>query len=914
MPVKYNPLTPSRMGRLSELLRYALRLLWWREIIRAALFYAGILAIVYASVIFFGYTLQPAIYAPHGVTDTGLYEYEGRKPINTFNVDMSTSSYCEPTLNKAIGNMYRQGELPLWNPYQAAGMPLAAQYNSRAFFPYQILEDISPTWSWDFFILGRLWLAGFFTFLFLRALKVRPASALLGGLFFMLSGAFTWFIHKQEFINSAMMVPILLWAIERLISSRRAIYFLAAMFSSALVLLAGNPEIAVYILLLGGIYTLYRVVTLYGLGLSSAWNIGVVAVAFGLGLGLSAPLLLPFKELVQFGFHVHPPGGTMGVVDPTPASWGIGLVLPTFFDNPTSQRVIPLNGLWDFLGGYIGVLPISLIIMGLFQRSRHRGLLIFFLIFGGWIVLKNLGVPPFTQIGHLPILDQCWSNRWAGPAWTFSLAVAGALGFEALEQSRGKAAPNRWSRLRNWHILAGAGTLAGILVGVLFLDQVWDLYAKMIPSRYYPLIPHSRDYMVASIQGGVLVAIAVLTMAVLLWRVAASARGRQYAILALAATALWFYIPRGYNYEFIYLKLIPVALGIALVWTLARERWRWAVGILVVAVSVATGMDVVAPYGFPERQDPFQPAPYVEYIKEHGGLSRVMATDGVLIPTTASALDLYDVRYINSITVASYHHYMQCLRGLIPPPWGYPLAPDASALWFTGLPPLTFSKGMNYPLPPVIEQCLPYYSALGVKYIITPSAVSLSGLPLVYEDEVNVYENPDVLPRAFVVRQLEYAPSFEAAQERIGQTGFDWRKTVVLEEKAPARYQNMSGGELSEASIIDYRPNRVVIEVNTNDAGMLVLSDTYFPGWEARVDGRETKIYRVNGVVRGVFVEPGKHTVEFIYSANSFRQGLGVAGLSLVLGTGVCCVMRRRRTQETSSTHSSSPRDWQWWQ
>ncbi|MFC1990739.1 YfhO family protein [Chloroflexota bacterium] len=881
-----------------------------RETARAALFYLGILAVVYASVVFFGYTLHATNYASHGITDTGPYEHDGRLPINTFNTNLANSSYTEFPNNVVVGDMYRSGELPLWNPYQAAGTPLAAQYSTRAFFPYQIVEDISPTWTWDFFMLGRLWLAGFFTFLFLRALELRFASALLGGLFFMFSGTMVWFIHKEEFVNVAMMAPIFLWSIERLMSSRRAIYFLATMFATALILLAGQPEAAVFVLLLGGVYTLYRIGANYGLSWSGARNIGVVAAAFVLGLGLSAPLLLPFQELVGLSFHIHQAGGVMGVTDPTPVSWGTGMVLPTFFDMPTPQRVLPQNGVWDFLGGYIGVLPVFLIIIGLLHRSRHRGLLIFFLICGGWILLKSFGVPPFNLIGYLPVLDQVWSNLWAGPVWTFSLAVAGALGYEAMEQSREKGASNRWPWLRNWDILVGAGTLAIILVAVLFSEQAWELYAGMIPSRAYLLIPYSRDYMVASTQVGVLVAIAVLTTAALLWRLGTSAQGRQFAILALAATALWFYIPRGYNYQFIYLKLIPVGLGIALVWALMRERWRWAVSILVVAVVVATGIDVVAPNGFPKRQDPFQPAPYVEYIKEHADYSRVMATDGVLMPNIAGALGIYDIRYINSINIASYHYYMRCLRGLVPPPWELP-PPSGTDLWFTGLPTFSYVKGMELPLPPVIEERLPYYSVLGVKYIITPSSVTIHGLPLVYENEVNIYENPDALPRAFVAYQLEYAPSFEAAQEMIGQPDFAWEKTVVLEEEAPGRYQNLSGEEFSEASIIDYQPNQLTIEVSTKDAGMLVLSDNYFPGWEARVDGRGAKIYRVNGVMRGVFIEPGTHSVEFTYFANSFRQGVVIATLSLLVGLGCFLIMRRRERQESSTT---SPSDWEWWQ
>ncbi|MEE8380426.1 MAG: YfhO family protein, partial [Thermodesulfobacteriota bacterium] len=53
----------------------------------------------------------------------------------------------------------------------------------------------------------------------------------------------------------------------------------------------------------------------------------------------------------------------------------------------------------------------------------------------------------------------------------------------------------------------------------------------------------------------------------------------------------------------------------------------------------------------------------------------------------------------------------------------------------------------------------------------------------------------------------------------------------------------------------------------------LILSDTYYPGWKAFIDGRETTIYKTNGIVRGTFVSPGTHLVRFVYSPLSFKIG-----------------------------------------
>jgi hypothetical protein len=106
--------------------------------IKALLIYLALISALYAPVVFGGKSLQPALYQPHGVVQGWPYGYEGRKPVNTFNVDLATPAYYEWPVNKLIGDIYKTGSLPLWNPYQAAGTPLAADYSTRAFFPYLI--------------------------------------------------------------------------------------------------------------------------------------------------------------------------------------------------------------------------------------------------------------------------------------------------------------------------------------------------------------------------------------------------------------------------------------------------------------------------------------------------------------------------------------------------------------------------------------------------------------------------------------------------------------------------------------------------------------------------------------------------------------------------------------------------------
>ena len=101
-----------------------------------------------------------------------------------------------------------------------------------------------------------------------------------------------------------------------------------------------------------------------------------------------------------------------------------------------------------------------------------------------------------------------------------------------------------------------------------------------------------------------------------------------------------------------------------------------------------------------------------------------------------------------------------------------------------------------------------------------------------------------------------------------------------------------------EPAITHYSPHSVVIETELQADGFLVLSDTYYPGWQVFVNGREDKIYQADYLFRAVALPRGKHTVEFEYSPLSFRTGAAVtlvaAAILLALAVSNSLIRRRR--------------------
>lgn len=142
---------------------------------------------------------------------------------------------------------------------------------------------------------------------------------------------------------------------------------------------------------------------------------------------------------------------------------------------------------------------------------------------------------------------------------------------------------------------------------------------------------------------------------------------------------------------------------------------------------------------------------------------------------------------------------------------------------------------------------------------------------LVYRDEkYEVYENLDALPRAFIV----YDYLVENDAQKIIDTVFDQKtdlaRTVVVEEKL-----NLPKAESPEgkAEIKRYSPSEIIVGTESNSPGILFLSDNYFPGWKAWIDGVETQIYRADYSFRSLVLPSGNHVVRFSYEPWSFKLG-----------------------------------------
>ena len=158
----------------------------------------------------------------------------------------------------------------------------------------------------------------------------------------------------------------------------------------------------------------------------------------------------------------------------------------------------------------------------------------------------------------------------------------------------------------------------------------------------------------------------------------------------------------------------------------------------------------------------------------------------------------------------------------------------------------------------------------------------------VHQDaNVEIFQNKAVYPRAFVVYDIINVSSFDQALDLLTNSDIDLRQTAIVENFPSdsrtvineSTHQNPPSGS---AHVKRITPDALTVDIQTNSPGLLVMSEQYYPGWRAYIDGKETPIYAVNGILRGVFLNKGKYTVRLEYKPLSFSIGLVISVIALI--------------------------------
>ena len=686
----------------------------------------------------------------------------------------------------------RNRELPLWDPYVFAGHPFFANGQHSALYPLSLVFYLLPLWrAYGVFTWLQLGLAGWWTYLFARALGTSRLGALVAGIVFQLSGFMLVSVVHQMIIAGASWLPFILAMVERVIQQRPALgnrssslpWVLLGAVGLGCQMLAGHAENTYFVLLVAGAYAAWRLVGKVAEGAGEAetgrgggdarpvgeklegsrplrlkavaWLILMVA----LGLALGAVQFVPLYEVATTGFRAAQAAPTLQQVLEWAYPWRrlITFAVPNFFGNPAHHGYFDLFQ-WRYVPATVNAYGQSITshdwgIKNYVEGGAYLGLLPLFLALiavVGWVRLPRCGREVSRSTSGVRRYALYLTCLAADPRSFFTLLVLFSLGcvfgtplyalVYVLPYLRQSHSPFRWV----FPLTLSVAMLAGVGMDEVRRNRGNEgREARGGGVRKVVLLdaePSLVSLLAAMAFWGGAITLAGVTAGRILFDRIEPLVERAFWSLALAPNA--FPDHRAfYSYEFRWIGLFGLLLtatGIVLrvsrcpIYFRRRPVWEvLAVGVLVVDL-LSFGA------GFYPAVDPalleYTP-PVVEFLRQDTSLWRyaVFAPPGTTKTMNANVGMFYDLQSIDgydSIFPQQYVTYMELIE-------------PQDHLLYNRIAPLREWSSLDSPL----------LDLLNVKYVITEVEIPNPAKyrPVYEDDAVWVYENLTVLPHAFTL-------------------------------------------------------------------------------------------------------------------------------------------------------------------
>ncbi len=670
-----------------------------------------------------------------------------------------------PLRNFLIESLKKK-EFPFWSSQISSGYPILAYGQIGGLYPLNLIAALLPLQaSVNFTIITTYFLLGFFTYLFLKEMKLSSLASLFGAVNMIFCGfAVNQLMHWGILTTLAFLLGELFF-LEKLIKTKRLVYLFSAALLLGLQFLGGHPQMIFYSLLFLAFYFFFNH---FLFGERKILKTGILFSLFVvLGVGTGMVQTLPTLEFTLSSTRVA------GLSAEAITRYNFSLkdlitfVLPYARFNPShTLEAFHHNG-WpaDEKYAYVGILALILALLAVCR-----------------LVTKNLKVLSFTLVFLVALFLSFGSEIFFGfilllPPFSFfrlplrflmfvdvSLVILASFGFAELE----KILKEKELKPRLIQVLGG------ILILVAFLDLYFPgqrLHPPVSAKKWYAQ-PEVAKFLKENLRVGE--------------RVTNEHYYYPSVKIFLSQEELW-----DDPQIFINLRnLIPVFNSLL-------EGIEMAVG------AANSGGLKIGRYNDLEMEIVF------------GGIK-------------------YEDFKITDFA-----------------PWYFPLN-----------------------------------RLLGTRYLLLTSKIERPELKLVFQtnfqngqDQVYVYELFDYYPRAFMVPKAEVLEP-EEIKEHLLAGDFEPKQKVFLEEEIE---WGAKGGFAASSQIKEAKDQLVRIETQASGDGFLFLSDPYYPGWKAFVDGKTTKIYRANYAFRAVPLEEGKHEVVFKYEPESFKWGAMISFLSFSL-------------------------------
>lgn len=758
--------------------------------------------------------------------------------------DTLTFSYpAQVELARAL----RAGHFPLWS--SNLNSPLFAEGQGGFAHPLALalFGLLPPAAAANLFLLLHVYAGLIFTYLLCRELGQSRGAAALAAPAFALGGFFLARMGIYTIITNGIWLPGLLWLGARYGRTGNLRWALAGALGGACALLAGQFQLASFAIVAATIYAAVK---------AGTWKRGLLggAVFLIVPLALAAVQLVPTFELWRLSSRAA--DARPGDYSFWPAQY-LSLLLPDFFGRAPHPAFAPLgeaqvNNYWgrgSFWESafYLGAAPLVLAAVGLAKKRR-----LFFLITGALALLFATGTytPLFKLYEVIPpfALFRAPSRLLIYAAMALAVAAGDGLDWFLNERKRFPV------------VVAAAALVAAVALAGAFRLSLPSL------ETYFHKIAHAKAEAAAAANPAEREA----------WRDYYTSRAKGFYrdaghAASLRRRATWI------QFGFLAATLAVLALA---------YRYTGHARVAAAALFLITAADL---YHYNRGLTPTVAAAAVNRPPPVGAAFAAAAGERVYSSG-------YDLGAENQLGLGLIHENCHAL-------WGYRLLVPRASLKeaaavnvFQGLedlyntPAAPGGNRVPWPTAPRLDA----FSTYGIRYFVRLAPWYGGGVRALGRfGPYYAYDNEAAAPPARAVHSYVIARDDASAWRWISDGLVDTAATAVL--AIPPADIKPQGGPPTAVTVARSSPMETVCRLNDSAASLLILNDLYYPGWEARIDGRPTPILRANIISRAVAVPAGEHVVSFKYRPRSFALGLSITAGALLLTIILFFVAGHRR-------------------
>ncbi|MBI5236127.1 MAG: YfhO family protein [Deltaproteobacteria bacterium] len=747
-------------------------------------------------------------------------------------------------------DIIRAGEFPLWNPYFYGGHPLLASLQPGALYPLNwplIFLPFDITFNW--ILTLHFALAGIFAFLLLRELRASVIGSLIGALTFMLSGYLFSAHNVMSTLFSVVWAPLVVFFFLRTIRGSSFGYASLTGFSLTMMFLGGGIEtifatigLLFFLALIPGILLINDDVkqTLPSAPRRLALFLAAIVV-FAL---LSAAQLLPFLELVFQSTR------SQGLTFFEASTWSfafkdfVQFFIPDPFGYGVSDAKYWANQSW-LKTVYTGSIPF---IFALFFAREYKAKAAPFLIAMLFSIILAMGnnTPLYYYLySYVPVFNKIrYPVKFLFITFLF-VSVAAGIGFDAFvkgidhkEKTVGRIAL----------ALLVMSVAAAFSLGALDYFESWAWVLLKERGIEHPAYNHIEINIFNTKRALVFFILASIAVYAA-FRSLRFKRIFPYAVLLLLSVDL-FFAHEGYYFT-----------------SVASEYHKKSRVMEFLETDKSLYRVFVTPKTLNEAM----------VIKNNGEFDEEFLDNMNIDKERLRGYNLeHRVFNADGFDVIRRHDYDALYGALI-----QQTAPDATNM----LAMLNVKYMVSMPM---IES-----KEFRLKKIIGLKKGVRQSKELERMGTIKVYENLNYLPRFFVADSYSVVPDNEQCLKRVSaKTFLPSKEALLFEEPWPDGRREERRSQTASVNVAAYANNSVDLEVNMLERGVLVASESWYPGWMVYVDGEERKVLKADCGLRGVAVDKGAHVVRFAYRPAFFIVGAFVSSLT---GIGLSALLITRR-------------------